>query len=82
MAFTPGDYVGFSEEDYNSLAELDLEGLSDFLAECSKIDIDGITFYVFSGNEFDLLEFFENNDLTYDLQYFSYIKSTWSVSGF
>ena len=89
MAFAPGDYNGFYESDFLALRNLNNETLNGYLSmfqpTTATISGQSVTFYIFTGNDNDYLDFInalEYLDGTYEIASFHYIKSTWTVDGF
>ena len=77
-----GDYVGFNAADYAALSEY--SAIMSYLeGKIKEVTIGGQKFYVFTGEDWELLELLEGYpDLSIEVLWFSYQKSTWSTVGF
>ena len=85
MAQPGTDYTGFEGSVYEQLLMIDNQELQELLKNFTRITIEGKDFYYFTGTG-ELLDLLSdiNPDYPeiYDVIYFSYQFSTWSVSGF
>lgn len=86
MGFEEQTYLGFLASAYNSLLAAGSDDLDAYLAAnfTPVTGANGSTYYIFNGIETDFLEMLEDEDIdasAYGFQFFSYIKSTWTVAG-
>lgn len=74
-------FVGVTADFYAILEEYD--SIMSFLSgKTTNVTIEGTAYVVFSGiDEMELLELLEDTELDFEVLYFAYIKSTWSVDG-
>ncbi len=84
MSLPTGTYPGLSGEDFAALAASadDVDEIYDYLSLFTKVDAEGVDFYLFTGNQ-DQLESLlfvcEMNGVDFYYAMFDYIKSTHSV---
>ena len=79
-SFEQESFAGFTADDYNTM--MGYEALAALLnGKVTKVTIQGVDWYVFTGDSMALLEALENEGLDLDVTYFSYLKSTWSFGG-
>ena len=82
MAFVTGNYQGLTVEEYNQL--VDVPAFADFISYFELLNAGNGQIYVFSGNEDDFNNMLVDEDLEadIDLEWYTYILSTNSISGF
>ena len=80
MGFEPGnDYAGLTAANYFALLELDIDELSTWLRS-NLVPVAGNAYYVFSGDQGELIEVLELYDSQGLVDYFTYLRSTWKMS--
>ena len=81
MNFEPGDYVGFTGENYNALLDIDNETLHGWLTNNFQ-SVAGGQYYIYTGDdEFEMIDMMEMYGDPEYVEYFVYMKSTWSMGG-
>ena len=74
-------FIGFSGDDYETLIKN--ATIAAYLdGKVTPINVEGVTYYIFDGDNFELLEMAEDADIIFDLMEFEYLKSTWNIIGF
>ena len=82
MGFEIGSsYVGLTAEDYNAIIALGNETVNAFLREYLS-PVAGDAYYIYSGDQVDLIEILEEVGYEDYVSYFAYLKSTWVMNGF
>lgn len=81
MEFEFGElYSGFFASDYETIVA-DNEALAEWIEE-NMVQVAGGAYYVFNGDQFELMELFELYGLTDFVTTFVYLRSTWQINGF
>ena len=73
-------YGGFFASDYEAIVGTN-ETLAEWIADNMELVADG-KYYVYAGDQFELMELFELYDRTDFVTTFTYLRSTWQLSGF
>ena len=82
MSLPTGTYPGLSGEDFDALSKSGVDEILDYLGLFTKVDAEGVDFYLFTGSQEDLESLqweCEMNGVDFFYAMFDYIKSTQSV---
>ena len=85
MASYGTEFVGLTDAQYDQLIHSGIAAIIDFLdGNATPITVEGSNYWVLNVDELEFISLLEEYELidSIDVLYFSYLKSTWSMSGF
>ena len=82
MGFEPGkDYAGLTAADYAFIVSQGIDEINEWL-EDNMLPVQNGAYYVYEGDQFEMIEQLEFYDFQGYVNFFIYLRSTWQIKGF